>query len=146
VPNYILENSFGLSGKYFGQAHFISDYTEYFSSPPSLQISINTNINNNFRPVEIVSEWVRSGIGRKFKLKMKRDATVFTGTITPVFYLNGVEKNTLSDITSLNTSWTDYEFDCPALNIDTEGHLELRFIINGNAATLWVDEFQVEDL
>jgi hypothetical protein len=107
---------------------------------------LNTNINISYQPVEIVSEWVRSGVGRKFKMKIKRDAVVFTGTITPIFYLNGVEKNALPPISSLPATWADYEFSCPAIQIDAEGQLELKFLVTGNASSFWIDEFKTEDL
>lgn len=147
VPNYILENSFGgKTGKIYGRIQALADYSEYYSAGPSLKLTMLTSINTNFTPVEVVSEWARSGVGRTFRLKLKRESGAFSGIITPKFYFNGLEKLTLPSITSLNTSWTEYRFDCPNSHISTDGHLELKFSITGTASSIWIDDFTAEDL
>lgn len=147
VPTYIIDDSFGIDGvRYYNGLSLFSNTTEAEGSQPCLAINFASVVTRNFLPVRIVSAWVNAGVGKKFKLRMKRSATAFSGSLIPVFFLNGIEKNTETTITSLNTTYTDYEFDCDSSEIDADGMLELRFIMNSTVNSIYIDGFEVEAL
>jgi len=147
LPQYTIQNSFGgISGTYWPNAQLVSDYTVYRTAGPSLKFSFNTTVEYNWFDVKMVSCYAKSGQSKKFSIYMKRDGSVWAGSLIPHFKLNGKTLTTESEITSLTTSWVLYEYTCPGASITSDGELSLEFEINANTVPIWIDDFTVTDV
>lgn len=143
-PAYILENSFGKSGAEYNRLSLLEDTSEYYSVGPSVKLIINSSTSNSRIPIPVLSCFANSGVARTFTFYMKKDATAFSGSITPEFYLNGVKKTTETSITSLTTGWVQYSYTIPSGSVSENGHLELRFQINVSSLnSIWISDFTV---
>lgn len=141
VPQYTLENSFGLSdGLYYANSSYVKDYTVYRTSGYSMKLVNNTTLTGVVAPIKMLSYGVNSGVGRTISYYLKRDASTWTGTITPRLRLGGTIIKTGSDITSLTTSWVQYTISVTGAEVTHDGELSLEFTNNSNNVAVWLDD------
>ena len=146
LPQYFIQNSFGISGTYWPTCSLIKDSSTFRTSGPSLFFKFNTTSVYNWTDIKMVSCYAKSGQTKKFNIYIKRDAATWTGDIVPHFKLNGINLTTESAITSLTTSWVLYEYTCPGALITSDGELSLDFNVNSNTTGIWIDDFTVVDV
>lgn len=143
-PQFLIQNSYGVaSGSYYANGQYVEDSTIFRTSGSSMKLQYNSTVSGTTKPVKMVSYYVAGGTAKTITYYLKRDASAWSGTITPQLRLNGKLIKTESNITSLTTSWVQYTASATSGQISTDGELSLEFIYNANNVAIWIDDVTI---
>lgn len=143
-PQYLFQNSFGITGQYLSNGYYLEDTTEYRTISPSMKLALNTTIAKSYAPIKIASFYVAGGTAKTVTYYLKRDSGSWEGIITPQLRLNGRLIKTGTDITSLDNDWlTSRTIGATSGEIDQDGELSLEFLYNANNTPIWIDDVEI---
>lgn len=143
-PEYLFQNSFGITGQVFANGSYVEDTTDFRTSSPSMKLTYNTTISGVLTPIKMASFYVAGGTAKTFSYYLKRDAGAWSGSIVPQIRLNGKLIKTGTTITSLNNDWnTSYTISATAGEITEDGELSLEFIYNANNVAIRIDDVTI---
>jgi hypothetical protein len=147
TPRFVISdcnNSSFTDGSYWYFIYARLSYTTYGSSAPSLEITSSGafNTNTNQEPMISIAP-INKSTGRTITLKIK-GGTGWSGSMTPVWKLNGMLIKEETPITSLNTTdfTTSYTWSIDSSLVTSNGLLELAMRPNptGTSLSAFVDK------
>lgn len=145
LPDFVITNSFGITGTYYGWGSTITDSTVYRTIGPSWKMTTVSSI-SRLGDFKIFSTFVNSGDAKKISVYIKKDPT-WTGSILPKIKLNGTIIKEETIITTLTTDWVLYEINITADLITSDGELSLEYQpYNFNNNNIYLDDITIEDL
>lgn len=140
TPRYIISNcTNGQNGIYFPYYTIKEGNSVYRTTAPAYTITFVSEITNNNKPVFIWSAYVDETKSYTVSFYLKKGVG-WTGSIQPLFALNGKVIQTETAITSLTTDWVKYEYTISAATIPNDGELRLGLILNANTVDFYLDD------
>ncbi len=137
VPQYVLQNSFGKTGKIYGRGTIMKDST--ITTPSgydTVAVTFTTTVSALDIDWIVDSRYVSAGQAQDFNFYVRANGS-WTGSIIPKLKLNGVTVTTLSAITSIsNGSWDTHNITASAGSISEDGLLTLEFEFESNNTQL----------
>lgn len=143
TPQFLLQNSFGATGAYYGKYEIVrNDLTV----PPSVQTKFNSSVTLNKADYKIASTYARQGVGKVLTIKLEALTAGWTGTIIPKIKLNQITIQTGTTINSVSYGSKDeYTFTLLGTALTQDGELSIEFNVNSNTVPLLISEFEVQD-
>ena len=143
TPQYLIQNSFGITGQYYANGYLLEDSSDYRTSSPSLKLAWNTTVSKPFVPIKIFSTYVTGGVEKTISFYIKGGPS-WSGSITPILKLNGTTIKTGSDIASLTADWlSSFSISASVSEINEDGELSLEFYYGANNSPIWIDDISV---
>jgi len=143
-PQFLLQNSYGKdNGAYYANGQYTSDAAVFRTSGASMKLQYSSTVSGTTNPIKMVSYYVAGGTAKTITYYLKRDASAWSGTITPQLRLNGKLIKTETNITSLTTSWVQYTASATSGQISGDGELSLEFVYNANNVAIWIDDVTI---
>jgi len=129
IPQYYLQNSFGVTGTVYANTTVLEDST---TTPHSLQIIFYGTSGLQFSPIRVASLWAKQSIALTITLQVWAPSGTFTGTVVPSLTLNGATLITLPTITTITSSIQTLTFSVTQAMMTADGMLEILVVPNGN--------------
>lgn len=140
-PQFLLQNSFGLTGAYYGKLEVVKDTG---TVPASVRMKFNTGVSDNSTEFKVASTYTKGGVGKTLDFKLNAVSAGWIGNIIPKIKLNGVVIQTESTITSVSDGSDDsYSYTIPGASITEDGELSIEFLANCNTVAVRIKEFTV---
>lgn len=125
TPQYLLQESFGLSGAYYANASVAIDKT---TNPYSVKSQYTGSSGLQVLPFKIASAWAKSGQAQTLTVQYWDSTNTWSGSITPVLRLNGKTIATGSAITSITSTPKTLTFTATAGLVTSDGDLSIAIV------------------
>lgn len=133
APQYLMQNSFGITGVIYANATILQDTT---TSPYSLNMLFTGTSGLQKMPLSILKLWVKQATALTVSVQYKAPTGSWSGTIVPYLLLNGKTIATGTTISSVSSSPATLTFTATAEQITSDGVLEIAVVPNSNAVTV----------
>jgi hypothetical protein len=144
IPQYCIQNSFGMTGQYYGKFELVKND---LTVPPSLQLKFGVEAAMIHSDFKIASTYTKAGVGKVLRFKLTSLSSGWAGVLQPKIKLNGVTIQTESDITSISYGSDDtYEYTVLGSALTQDGELSVNFTAAANTISVLIKEFEVEDV